>query len=218
MAYARQASLLHHDLGTPVLPEVGPDDDLVIGLHGLFATGGVMRPLRARLEAQGVATAAMSYAPGLGVAALADRLGEWLGEVDARIHLIGHSLGGIVARYYSQAAGDRRVVQTISLASPFAGVKIGGAGWLGSSLQLYRDLSENSALLRELRLSRGVPHLSIVAADDSLIPASFSHALPGGEVVVLDQAGHNALLFDARVVDHVTRRVVDSRQRRTSRI
>ena len=212
LAYARQATLLHRDLGRPPLPAIEPGDDVVVGLHGLFASGGVMRPLRARLERHGVATAAMSYLAGPGIATLAERLGEWLAALGpARIHLVGHSLGGIVARYYAVHGGDERVVQTISLASPFAGVRVGGALRLGLSVPLARDLDDASALLRELRLARGAPHLSLIAKDDHMFSAPLSHALPGGDVVVVDDCGHNAMLFDERVAEHVTRRILRGR-------
>jgi len=207
-AYARQASLLHRDLGSTPLPELRAEEDLVVAVHGILATSGVMRPLRARLEREGIATAAMTYVPGPPIHAVAERLAGWLDGVPARLHLVGHSLGGVVARYFARTFGAGRVVQTISLASPFAGVKV---GVFGGSIPLARDLDEQSELLRDLRLDRSIPHLSVIAKDDHMIPAPLSHALPGGEVVVLDGTGHNALLYDPRVLEHVARRVRESR-------
>jgi pimeloyl-ACP methyl ester carboxylesterase len=210
LAYARQASLLHRDLGRPRLPELGPDDHLVVTLHGLLATGGVMRPLRARLERHGVATAAISYIPGPSIHEVAEGVARWLDGVPARIHLVGHSLGGVVARYAAVRFGAGRVVQTISLASPFAGVKVGP---LVQRVPLARDLDEGSEVLRELRFDRSIPHLSVISREDHMIPAPLSHALPGGEVLVLEATGHNALLFDRRVEDAIATRVVSALQR-----
>src|SRR5688500_5420014 len=76
LALARQATLLHRDL-----PELLPDDietgqHVVVLLHGLFATAGVLRPLRRELEERARAkTASLSYAPGPGVEEVAHRLG-----------------------------------------------------------------------------------------------------------------------------------------------
>ncbi len=214
VAFARQAVLLPRDVQRPLLPAddaVGPDDDVVVFLHGLLASAGVLRPLREHVTRHpGVHGAALSYAPGLDVDALADRLGELLAQLPAhvRLHLVGHSLGGIVCRYLAAHRPDPRIVQTISLASPFGGVRAASV----FAVRGVRDLAEGSAVLRALRLARcAVPHVSIIAADDGVAGCPIQHALPGFEVVVLDRVGHNALLFDARATGHVERRVLDVR-------
>lgn len=215
MAFARQAWLLRHDVLEPVVPaNVGEDDDVVVFLHGLFASAGVLRPMRAQIVRHaGMHAAALSYAPGPGVDEIASRLTELLGALPrtTRIHLVGHSLGGIVVRYYAQETGDERVVQTISLASPFGGVP--RAAWLG--FEGARDLDPDSPLLLRLRLRSGthtVPHLSIIAGADSLVKAPIAHALPGGDVTVMKDRGHNTLLFDEEVARVVERRILDRRR------
>jgi pimeloyl-ACP methyl ester carboxylesterase len=213
LAFARQAMLLPLDAGAPVLPaNVGADDDVVIFVHGLLASAGVLRPLRAAVTRYPrVHAAALTYAPGPGVAPLAERLGALARELpdEARLHLVGHSLGGVVARYWAQRANDPRVVQTISLASPFAGVRGARAVPLGFA----RDLDPDGPVLREVRLGprAAIPHLSIIAGADALVPAPVTQALPHGEVLLLEDAGHNALLFDARVARAVAARIVAAR-------
>src|SRR5580700_14137 len=66
LAYARQGLLLRHDAAEPVIPEgVQPGDDVVIFLHGLFATAGVLRPLRSAIaRSPFLHTAALTYLPG----------------------------------------------------------------------------------------------------------------------------------------------------------
>ena len=215
MAFARQAWLLRHDLLEPVVPaDVRADDDVVVFLHGLFASAGVLRPMRAQIMRHvGMHAAALSYAPGPGVSAIASRLAVLLRDLPAtsRIHLVGHSLGGIVVRHFALSTGDARVVQTISLASPFAGIR--GAAWLG--FEGGRDLEPDSSILRSLRLRSGglaVPHLSIIAGADSLVRSPISHALPGGDVAVMKDRGHNTLLFDEEVARVVERRILDRRR------
>jgi triacylglycerol lipase len=216
LAFARQGVLLRHDMAEPVIPQgVAAGDDVVVFLHGLFATAGVLRPLRAAVSRQpAVHTAALTYFPGPGVEAVAERLRGVLDAIPggARIHLVGHSLGGIVARYFALEANDARVVQTISLASPFAG--IAGAAWLG--LDSGRDLHPRSRVLRRIMLhplAAVIPHLSIIAGADNLVDAPVTHALPGGDIVVMEARGHNTLLFDDEVARVVVARILERRVR-----
>jgi hypothetical protein len=211
LAYARQGLLLRHDVAEPVLPEaVAPGDDVVVFLHGLFATAGVLRPLRAAVARHpSLHTGALTYLPGPGVPALAGRLGDFVSAIpaQARLHLVGHSLGGVVARWFALESGDPRVVQTISLAAPFAGVP--GAAWLG--VETGRDLAPRSAVLRRIALhpeAGRIPHQSIIAGADTVIPAPVSHALPGSDVLVMAGLGHNTLLFDAAVARAVVERIL----------
>lgn len=209
-AFARQATLLGRDVQRPVLPrdeDVGDGDHVVVFLHGLFASAGVLRPLRERVTRHPrLHDAALTYAPGPDVDQLADRLAALLSEVPAhaKVHLVGHSLGGIVCRHLAAHRPDERIVQTISLASPFGGVR--AASVLG--VRGVRDLAEESLVLRRIRLSTStVPHLSIVAAEDKVAGSAVAHALPGFEVVVVDRCGHNALLYDPRAIAAVEARI-----------
>jgi len=211
LAIARQAWLLRHDTDAPVTPaEVVAGDTVVVFLHGLFATAGVLRPLRAAVTRhRGVHAATLTYSTGPGVTEVAARLGEVVRAIpaDTRIHLVGHSLGGIVARYFAQELGDPRIVQTISMASPFAGIP--RAGLLG--FDGARDLEPQSPLLRRLLLRASevdIPHLSIIAGSDAMVRSPVMHALPAGEVVVMEGRGHNTLLFDEAVARLVERRVL----------
>lgn len=210
LAYARQATLMHHDTTKPVVPrDVRDGEDVVVLLHGLFATAGVLRPLRRAIgRLPRVHTATFTYAPGPDVAGLCDQLAALTGELpaSARLHLVGHSLGGVVARAYAHDRADARVVQTISLGAPFAGVPGAGMVALGAA----RDLDPQSALLRRIRIGAenlGIPHLSILAGGDNVVRPPLMHALPGGDVVVLEELGHNTLLFDEEAARLVKERV-----------
>lgn len=214
MAFARQGLLLHHDTAEPVIPEnVAPGDDVVVFLHGLFATAGVLRPLRAAVARhRSLHTGALTYFPGPGIESIAEKLADLVAKVpaDAHLHLVGHSLGGIVSRYFALTSKDPRIVQTISMATPFAGVP--RAAWLG--LRSTRDLDTQSPILRQIRLhpdAASIPHLSIVAGADTLVESPVAHALPGGDVLVMEARGHNALLFDAEVARAVELRVLSRR-------
>ncbi len=211
LAFARQAALMPLNVGARAPDAVPESDDIVVLLHGLFATAGVLRPLSQRIEMEASAhTASFSYAPGPGVHAVARRLGRLLAPLPsgARLHLVGHSMGGIVARWFVQElGGDPRIVQTISLGSPFNGTRT--ARFMPTTAG--RDISPDSKVLHRLaeRPSHCVPHLSVAASHDTVITelAVFRQ----GERVLIEGCGHNGLLFDARVAEVVVSRIVASR-------
>jgi len=201
LALARQATLLHRDVAS-----VAPTDEreLIVLVHGFLATAGVLRPLRERLEADGHAVASFTHAPGIGIADLARRVGDVVkGSRAERIQLVGHSIGGLAARLFVEAlGGDPRIAQTVSLASPFWGTR--RARLLPG--QLGRDLAPGSPLLERLRASvtHGVPHFAVSGTHDAVV----GPALPLGADGELsaEGCGHNALLYDPRVLDAVARR------------
>ena len=206
LALLREVALVPRDLGD-VVPEAKPGDDVVVLVHGFLASAGVFRPLRRRLEREaGARVATFTHAPGVGIVRIARRLAALVDRIPegARITVVGHSLGGVVARWYVQEMGGRaRVAQTISLASPFGGIDV-------PPYFVGNDLHEQSVLLRRLRdgaRRSGVPHTSIVGEDDTLVVGVDTASLGFGEVLVLPERGHNALLFcekaAALVIDRV---------------
>lgn len=207
LAFARQATLLHRDV-TETYPELAePGDDVVVFLHGLFATAGVLRPMRLTIEREVPAlTAALSYAPGRGIASIAESLAELVDRLPSGVlvHLVGHSMGGLVARWYVQElGGDPRVVQTISLAAPFLGTE--RARLMPATAG--RDIRPDSAVLKRLRVptESPVPHLSIVADSDNVVAEHAVFHL--GESVVIRACGHNGLLYHPEAVKVVIERV-----------
>jgi triacylglycerol lipase len=64
------------------------------------------------------------------------------------VDLVGHSLGGLIARYYVQRlGGHQRVETTVTIATPHAGTV---TAWLLSPLPLVRQLRPGSELFEEL--------------------------------------------------------------------
>ena len=131
----------------------------------------------------------MSYPPlGMSVEQLAERL---VAEVERilcktgadKVHLVGHSLGGVVI---AQAIADRRlsgrVDTVITLGSPF-----GGSPWAGvlPFVEIVRALRPGSPVLRRVAsapMPDGVRWLSVTAALDIIVPGmrSVPIARPGG--------------------------------------
>ncbi|MBX3190282.1 MAG: alpha/beta fold hydrolase [Labilithrix sp.] len=210
LATLREVSLLARDIPPRVPASVEPTDDVVVFIHGFFASAGVFRPMRRHLQnGTGAKVASFTHAPGVGVERIARSLAkivERIGPV-TRVHLVGHSLGGLVARWYVQELGGHaRVAQTISLGSPFGGTELARP----FRFLVGADLHRTSPLLARLRArahEHDVPHTSLVGEADSMVVPGESAVFPRGDVVVLPGRGHNSLLFDAESITHVVERV-----------
>jgi pimeloyl-ACP methyl ester carboxylesterase len=206
LALARQATLLHRDLGV-VVPELSPGDDVVVLVHGFLATAGVLRPLRVAIERDaGARTVSFTHPPGVGVEHVARRIQVVLRDLPAmplRVHLVGHSIGGLAVRFFvEELGGDPRVVGTISIASPFGGTRRA----VGLPGRLMRDLTPGSALLTRLAERRtGVPHLSIAGDRDGVVLQG--GRLDGADAIVLEGAAHNSIVFDPRTERAVIARI-----------
>lgn len=194
----------------PSIPRVLPGEDVVVLVHGLLATAGAFRPLRARLEGElAVKTASFTSVPFTSVRRIAKQLEVIVATIPdgARIHLVGHSLGGIVVRWFAQeVSGGRRVVQTISMGAPFAGAPLAKR----LPVLVGAELHPRSRLLDRLRegsRNHPVPHLSIAGTHDRTAPPDTTTTLPHGDLVMLDRLGHNGLLFDQQAMNIVLTRI-----------
>lgn len=95
----------------------------ILLLHGLWMRSLVMRPLAARLRAEGFAVEPVDYAsivrgPERCIAWLVQRLRR---APDPDLHLVGHSLGGVVAVRAAREAGEAFHGRIVCLGSPLAG-------------------------------------------------------------------------------------------------
>ena len=95
----------------------------VLVLHGLWMRSLVMRPLAARLREQGFQVETLDYAsifrgPEPCIAHVAQRLRR---EAERGLHLVGHSLGGVIAVRAACEAGAAFRGRIVCLGSPLAG-------------------------------------------------------------------------------------------------
>ncbi|MGH2828921.1 MAG: esterase/lipase family protein, partial [Actinomycetota bacterium] len=145
---------------------------------------------------------------GHNVEELAEQLGAHVDRVLAetgapRVHLVGHSLGGIVARAYIQMGGGEQTVHTcITLGSPHAGTYSAYAG----RGRAARDIRPESPFMRSLAEAppsdvRFVSYYSNL--DAMIIPASNAKIddprLKARNVLVKD-AGHMSLLISQQLI------------------
>lgn len=208
MAMARQSLLLPR-MATE-LRQIAPAPHLTVFVHGYMASGGVFAPMAAYLASRGAAPRQLhfTYAPLGSIARLAERLGRLIRDAQPAggpVHVVAHSLGGLVARYYLQVMGGR-IDRLVCLATPHRGTRR-ATPW--TSLPLAREIVPGSETLRLLEVGQhrlaNTRICSIVAEGDALVTPVESAALEGHEVVRLPGVGHQGLLFDARAWSHVER-------------
>lgn len=138
---------------------------------------------------------------------IADRLGGFIDQVVREsgaegVHLVCHSMGGLVALDYLRRRGCEAVHSCVTVATPHAGVSWRGP-IVGSCAGQLRTGSDYLRALARVRCT--VPVLSIRSEEDGIFfaPESASIVARGGRDVVLPRGGHLAMLFDRQVTDHV---------------
>ncbi|MET9620946.1 MULTISPECIES: alpha/beta fold hydrolase [unclassified Streptomyces] len=127
----------------------------VVLLHGFVDNRSVFVLLRRSLARHGRhRLESLNYSPLMcDLRNAADLLGRRVEEICARtghqeVDLVGHSLGGLIARYYVQRlGGDARVRTLVTLGTPHAGTTVAP---LASAHPLVRQMRPGSEVLREL--------------------------------------------------------------------
>jgi pimeloyl-ACP methyl ester carboxylesterase len=202
-AIAQQGWLIARHRHRPVPVVAG--ERVAVFVHGFMAAGPVFDPMRAKVTAAtGLATLDFSYGVREDFDAIASRFARFVDTrvpASAPIALVGHSLGGLVARWYIEELGGRaRVDRLVTLATPHAGTET--ARYAPGPL---RDvLMPGSAVIERLRRAGAglapVPHTAIVAeADRTIVPLESASAAPSACVHRVPGVGHNGALFSPRV-------------------
>jgi hypothetical protein len=186
----------------------------VLLVHGLVDNRSVFTVLRRSLRRRGFAqVCSWNYSPFLGDAAAgAADLGEHIERICAqtghdRVHVVGHSLGGLIARYHVQRqGGDRRVASLVTLGTPHQ-----GSLWAHVlPTPLVRQLRPGSPLLRELAEPApgcGTPITAIYSnLDEMVVPTSSGrceHPDLDTRNVLVRGIGHMSLPMNRGVADEV---------------
>ena len=196
----------------PDLPRREPRSTVpVLLVHGYLGTPACWTPLVERLHAAGFANVfALRYntltsaIPDIAVQ-LERAAYEALGRTgEDGVHVVGHSLGGLVTRYAVQcldlAARARGVV---TIATPHRGSAFAYAA-LGAAGPQMRPGADLLTTLPPLRATQGVQWLVVDAAHDVVAPRSRHDGVRGA---VVPSRGHQAILRQPEVarvvVDHL---------------
>lgn len=137
-----------------VISDVEAAGTPILLVHGMVDNRSIFTLLRLGLRRRGFGrVTTMNYSPlTTDVRAAAAQLAEEVEELVAetgyeRIHVVGHSMGGLIARYYiTRLGGDERVHTLVTLGTPHHGTYT-AYGW---NSQLTKQLRPGSGLMREL--------------------------------------------------------------------
>jgi triacylglycerol lipase len=195
----------------PAQPQTALRARPVLLVHGFCGTKSSWSSVARTLSVRGLTFDAIAYTPfGTSVEQLADRLVAEVDRILARtgadkVHLVGHSLGGvIIAQAIAEGRLNGLVDTVVTLGSPF-----GGSPWanLLPFGDIARALREGSPLLRRLAAAPtpdGVRWLALTATLDIIVPGLRS--VPANarvETITVDGVGHLGMLVSRRVVDYI---------------
>jgi triacylglycerol lipase len=208
--------------------DMGAYPELVLLLHGFFQTRNIWEVMEDRLRFDGYGVMSFNLGGLLWkynthpvdeiakraadkIEALADRHGF------GRLHIVGHSKGGLVARRYVQEyGGNKRVKSVITLGTPHHGT---ATAWIGVALMGFGalrtsagDLLPKSPLIRNLgrdSFDPAIPLTSVYSRADLVCPwwCSVLQPRPGEAQlsnVHVPNVGHSQLVWDPAVY-HVVR-------------
>lgn len=217
---ARDEVLRHNLEGLPpvqrglIIGDVEAAGTPIIMVHGVIDNHSIFTVLRRGLSRRGFGRViSLNYSPLTDdIKRVSRRLALLVESVCRetgyeRVHIIGHSMGGVVARHYIQkAGGDERVHTLVTLGSPHDGTAY--CKILPHSLA--RQLRPGSELIQELAEPAHGCRTRMIAIwsdlDQIIIPqrnARIVHPDLNARNVFMRGVGHMSLPVDGRVVHEI---------------
>jgi hypothetical protein len=186
----------------------------VVLVHGLIDNRSIFTVMRRSLRRRGFAhVCSWNYSPLLtDVAHGARDLGDHIERICEqtgyeRVHVVGHSLGGLIARYHVQRqGGDARVQSLVTLGTPHSGSVLAHV----VPIPLIRQLRPGSPVLRELAEPARGCRTQVTAVysdlDQVVLPTASGrceHPDLVARNVLVRGVGHMSLPIHRGVVDEV---------------
>ena len=173
----------------------------VVLVHGYLSNRGYFRPMVRWLEARGVGPVfAPSYRSVFssiekGAAELHAAIEHACSGGEARVILVCHSMGGLLARRYLRDHGPERIARLVTIASPHHGTMLSSLGVGEHARQMRRE----SAFLRTLAEAEArdpprTPATSIYTVHDNLVSPQDTSRLDWARNVALAGVGHVGIL------------------------
>lgn len=174
-------------------------------IHGYGCSRAAWWYLRRRIEAAGWTVATISLEPlytdiETYLPAISNRIDDVLSKTGAtQLTLVGHSMGGLVARAWQREHGNAKICRLITLGTPHGGTELARFGPGPNA----RQMVPGNAWLEKLSRSEGdAPEfdvLTIYSEHDNYVMPQHNLVWPNVPSVVLDGIGHLAMLYSRRV-------------------
>lgn len=190
----------------------------VILIHGYALSGASFALMARRLRHDGWTWVwPINHVPAFGdigrnvetLAAAIDEVRRLSGA--ARVDIVAHSMGGLVARAFLRHRGTTAVHRVITLGTPHCGTVYGKlVGWADP---MVGQMQIDSAFLDALSQNDPVPEvarvISIYSLFDAVVVPPQNAYYPGACNIEIDGVGHNALLLSRRVYDLIRENLAD---------
>ena len=177
----------------------------VLLIHGYGCNGGYWRPLRAMLMREGISHDAVDLEPvTAGIDDYADAVEAAVHRLQAatgapRIVIVGHSMGGLVARAWLRKYGAAAAARVVTVGTPHHGTALASFGIGQNAAQMRTDAAWLARLDGDDRGRRALL-TSIWSWHDNIVAPQTSCRLPGARNIALAGVGHVALGSDPQVL------------------
>lgn len=211
----------------PDFPKLTNNNECVVLVHGLWRSSFAMRSIESHLSEQGFLTVSISYPstsydiPQLADSFLSTGVASCKEQGAGKVHIVSHSMGGIVARYYLQENALPEGSHVVMLSPPNQGSelseKFGNSWWYqwivgpaGSSLTKsdlgiiakLKPVDEKVGVIAAFRNWSLWPESWLPKPNDGTVSVE-SMQLNEMSDFILVEAGHAMMRFNQEVLDQV---------------
>lgn len=193
----------------------------ILLVHGYFHNRGGLLVMQRALKRHGFTDVhTFTYNPlGKDIPAMAGLLQQRVERIrqrtgSSRVHLVGHSLGGLVCRYYVEKMGGCTKTHTVvTIGTPHSGTRLAYAGRSPSARQMRPDSEFIKEMIR-CRKPRSVRYLSYYTNLDAVIRPARSAMMParaGARIknILVRDLGHLSLLISPELIGSIAGNLSD---------